>query len=513
MAGERNGARSRVRAVRNAGATPIASVPRLADAAELVQLVVDACARGARLVCLLPLAGAGAGEPDLCVVLAADAQNEIWLVRAPVLERRYPSLTATLPQAQAIERALWERDGLVPEGHPWLKPLRLHADLEREPSEAARRVGEHPFFRVEGHGVHEVAVGPVHAGIIEPGHFRFQCHGENVLSLEIQLGFQHRDAQSLLATAKPSRRLAVVESIAGDTAVGHALAYCGALEALAAVELPLPAHSIRAVAFELERLANHVGDLGGLCNDVGYLPGASWFGRLRGEFLNALVEISGNRFGRGLVRPGGVRFGIDSYRRRDLAARLERARKALEATAEVTFETPTLASRFETTGQVSLEMAEELGLVGPVARASGCDRDVRRDHPSGLYRFVYVPTALADTGDVMGRALVRLLEAERSIELVLEQLDELGDARPGDVGASLPPCAPDSIAVSMVEGWRGEIVHVLVTDASGAVTRHDVVDPSVHNWFGLAIALRGNQISDFPLCNKSFNLSYSGHDL
>jgi len=506
--------RDRVRVLRNAAATPIDDIPRLDNASELGPLIADACARGARIAALVPLASSETPEVrDVCVVLAADSSNELWLARSPTHEGRFPSLTVALPQAQALERGLWERDGLVPEGHPWLKPLRLHKDLEREPSEAAIRVGEHPFLRVDGDGVHEVAVGPVHAGIIEPGHFRFQCHGEQVLSLEIQLGFQHRGAQSLLTTATPARRLALVESIAGDTVIGHALAYAAALEALAGIELPLVAQSVRAIALELERIANHVGDLGALCNDIGYLPGASWFGRLRGDFLTALMEITANRYGRGLVMPGGVRFAIDAARRTALTARLERAKRDLEATAEVTFETPTVVSRFETTGRVSLQVADELGLVGPVARASGCDRDVRRDHPSGLYRFAYVPTALADTGDVMGRALVRLLEAERSLELVIDQLGELRSARTGDLGAPAPRGAPRSLAVSMIEGWRGEIVHVLTTDDAGAVTRHDVVDPSVHNWFGLAFALRGNEISDFPLCNKSFNLSYAGHDL
>jgi Ni,Fe-hydrogenase III large subunit len=370
-----------------------------------------------------------------------------------------------------------------------------------------------------------VAVGPVHAGIIGPGHFRFQCQGETVHHLEIQLGYQHRGAEALLVKSSPARRLVVAESIAGDTSVGHALAYCMAVEALENVEPPLYAHAVRGIALELERLSNHVGDLGALCNDIGYLPGASWFGRLRGEFLNLLMELSGNRFGRGLIKPGGVRFGLSAEQRKDFLTRLARAERDLRDTAQVTFHSPTVGSRFEQTGFVTREVAEELGLVGPVARASGCDRDVRRDHPFGIFRFAHIPVALVESGDVMARALVRWLETQRSMTFLREQINELPEESlsvdiPGqdpsggaDSGGSPGPLASESLAVSMVEGWRGEIVHVAVTSADGRLAGYKIVDPSFHNWFGLTLALRGNQISDFPLCNKSFNLSYAGHDL
>jgi Ni,Fe-hydrogenase III large subunit len=328
--------------------------------------------------------------------------------------------------------------------------------------------------------------------------------------LEIQLGYQHRGAEALLLKSSPARRLAVAESIAGDTAVGHALAYCAAIEALAGVEVPLYAHAMRGIALELERLSNHVGDLGALCNDIGYLPGASWFGRLRGEFLNLLMELSGNRFGRGLVIPGGIRFGLSAEQRKDFLARLAKAERDLRDTAQVTFNSPSVGSRFEHTGVATREVAEALGLVGPAARASGCDRDVRRDHSFGIFRFVHIPVALVDSGDVMARALVRWLEIQRSKTFVREQLNELPQE---SLSVDIPRLAPESLAVSMVEGWRGEIVHVAVTSADGQLASYKIVDPSFHNWFGLTIALRGNQISDFPLCNKSFNLSYAGHDL
>ncbi len=482
------------------------------SAAELAALCASACADGCRLVALVSLSEGVDGTEDraLLAVLADDRLSRLGLVRAALGNARaYPALSATLPQAQGFERELFEQTGIRPEGHPWLKPLRVHAELE--PTERSGPApAPHPFFRVEGPSVHDVAVGPVHAGIIEPGHFRFQCSGEEVLHLEIQLGYQHRGAEALLLGAAPGRRQAIVESIAGDTVIGHALAHCEICERLAGVEAPLAAQSIRGIALELERIANHVGDLGALCGDVGFLPGAAWFGRLRGEFLNLLMEISGNRFGRGLLAPGGVCWEIPAPMRGAVSTRLDAAERDLRKVADLAFATTSVAARFEHTGTVSRELAETLGLVGPVARASGCDRDVRRDHPAGIFRFAHVPVAVTESGDVMDRALIRSVEARRSIAFVREQLAELAD---GPIRVELPAFARDHVVASLVEGWRGEIAHVASTCGSGRLATYKVVDPSFHNWFGLTMAMRGNQISDFPLCNKSFNLSYAGHDL
>jgi Ni,Fe-hydrogenase III large subunit len=492
-----------MRWTRNNTAVPLREIPGLASA-DFHGVVLESCSLGARIAALLVLPGAGSGPRELLAVLAQDSRGELGLLRGVVpADGRYPALSAALPQAQAFEREVFEETGLFPEGHPWLKPLRRHADLEGGPEAP-------PFFRVAGAGVHEVAVGPVHAGIIEPGHFRFQCHGETVLHLEIQLGYQRRGAERKLLESPPARSLLVVESIAGDTSVGHALAYCSVLEALSEVEPPLAAQTIRGIALELERVANHAGDLGALCNDIGYLPGASWFGRLRGEFLNLLLDLSGNRFGRGLLRPGGVRFGLEESRREDFLSRLASAGRDFQKIADLVFGDSTVASRLERTGVLARKTAEELGLVGPVARASGCDRDARRDHPFGVFRFAHIPAALAESGDVMGRAIVRRIETQRSLTFLAEQITELPA---GALSTAVPDPPPESLAVSIVEGWRGETVHVAVTSEQGKLAGYKVVDPSFHNWFGLAIAMRGNEISDFPLCNKSFNLSYAGHDL
>jgi Ni,Fe-hydrogenase III large subunit len=475
--------------------------PQFFEADELRSETIRLCAEGGRLAMLFSPEGS-----ELWSVVARDADNEVILLRAPLTGGAYRALTPDLPSAQAFEREIYELHGIVPEGHPWLKPLRRHAELERPP----RPEAAHPFFRVTGEGVHEVAVGPVHAGIIEPGHFRFQCSGETVLHLEIQLGYQHRGVEDLLHRSSPTRRLLITESIAGDTAVGHALAYCTAVEALAGVEPPLRGQVLRGIALELERLANHVGDLGAMCNDVGYLPGASWLGRLRGDFLNLLADLSGNRFGRGLLRPGGVRFDLPSSQRRSWGEALASAEHDLVTVTELALGTPSVASRFEQAGVVPRELAEAIGLVGPAARASGCERDVRHDHPAGIYRFAHVPVAVASSGDVMGRALVRLVEARRSLTFVREQLEELPG---GPISSPLTSMRSDRAVVSLVEGWRGEICHVASTDEQGELAVYKIADPSLHNWLGLAMAMRGQPISDFPLCNKSFNLSYAGHDL
>jgi len=474
---------------------------------------VEAVTAGGRLsaISVLPAGPGAPGGESMLAVISDDAESRVGFLQGTVPDdRRYPALSIDLPQAQAFEREILEDYGIVPEGHPWPKPLRRLVDLESGKKAAVGAANAHSFFRVEGSGVHEVAVGPVHAGIIEPGHFRFQCQGEKVLHLETRLGYQHRGAEGLFLKAAHARRLVVAESVAGDTAVGHALAYCAAMEGLCRTEAPLSAQAIRGIALELERIANHIGDLGALCGDVGYLTGASWLGRLRGEFLNMLLEIAGHRFGRGLVIPGGVRFDIDPTRQATLIAAIDRLEGEFDEISEGVFEAPSVVSRFEQTGILTRSAAEELGCVGPVARASGSDRDVRRDHPSGIYRYAHIPVALQESGDVMARAILRRTEVKRSIQFAREQLEELKE---GVLVTPPGPSRPDACVATLVEGWRGEIAHLAVTDSDGCPCGYKFVDPSFHNWFALGLVMRDRQISDFPLCNKSFNLSYAGHDL
>jgi Ni,Fe-hydrogenase III large subunit len=393
----------------------------------------------------------------------------------------------------------------VPAGHPWLKPVRRCAG----PRDGAEPAGE-SFFRVEGREVHEVAVGPVHAGIIEPGHFRFQCAGEEVLHLEIALGFQHRGVEEALAGGPHRATFIQMETIAGDTTVAHATAHATILEALAATEAPLRAQWLRAIGLELERLANHTGDLGALANDVAFLPTSAACGRIRGDFLNLTAAMCGNRFGRGLVRPGGCRHDLEAERAARMLERLGTALADVERASSWFWEAASVRTRLENVGAVFTSQAAEIGLVGPAARACGLVRDVRYDHPAGWHRFAQCQVAVWPGGDVLARARVRSLEIARSGVFLREQLQAPVE---GEITSELPAPAPDTLAVALVEGWRGEVCHVALTDEAGRFRRYKITDPSFHNWTGLALALRGQAISDFPLCNKSFNLSYCGFDL
>lgn len=498
----------------NGKAVALDTIPTLAfDGFE--RAILDGVSAGLRVSALFGAATPRDDATQLYVILADDEQNRLHAGRTRVEGDRFPSLTPRCPQVHLFEREIAEQFGLKPMGHPWFKPVRYHRswtgrDAWDRPTDQPILPAVGDFYRVEGDEVHEVAVGPVHAGVIEPGHFRFQCHGERVFSLEIALGFQHRGVEQAMIGGPTKRSAHYAETLSGDTSIAHGSAYCQVIEALARCQITARAQTLRGIALELERLANHVGDLGAVANDVGFLPTASYCGRIRGDILNMTAAICGSRFGRGMVRPGGVGFDVDDARVNDLLNWLGAVEKDTTVAINILWDTPSVMARLEDTGPLPRDVAVELGIVGPAARASGLARDVRHDQPCGIFRFTHIPVSTYDTGDVFARAYVRWLEIQQSIEFVREQLHAV------PAGAAMVPLAslsPNCLTVALDEGWRGEVCHVAITNEGGSFARYKVVDPSFHNWDGLAYVLRNQEISDFPLCNKSFNLSYCGHDL
>jgi Ni,Fe-hydrogenase III large subunit len=454
---------------------------------------------------------------DRSLKLLAVLRTDQLLVAGCDAPDSYTALTAECEPFHIFKREMAEQYGIRPERHPWLKMVRYHPNYREMPdvfgNDYAEDIpGNYEYYCVTGDEIHEVAVGPVHAGVIEPGHFRFNCIGERVLHLEIQLGYQHRAVEPLLVKADAKRLPILAEGIAGDTAIGHSLCMAQGLEALSGAVPDAGARIIRLIALELERIANHVGDLGALSGDVAFLPLANYCGRMRGDFLNMSLWICGNRFGKGLVRRGGVLHPLTDEDRKVLTQRLDELQPQVAHTIDLLFSTSSVRSRFEDCGRVSQADAEKLGLVGPAGRACGLAYDVRRSFPTEHYSQVDIPENAKDTGDVYARARVRADEVLQSIELVQILLKSKIETRCVE-NADQAALMSDAFVVTLNEAWRGEVSHCLLTDAVGNILRYKVKDPSFHNWNGLAMSRRDTGISDFPLNNKSYNLSYCGFDL
>ena len=491
--------------LRNAECARLSTLP-YADLPSFTDWLTHGVKQGQRLISLFTLPE---GKRQRLIAALADDKRGVIHAMSTEVSDAYPSLTAKLPQAHLFERIVHEETGLVPQGHPWLKPARFS-------KVNGPHVGDMDFYRIEGGDVHEVGVGPVHAGVIEAGHFRFQCLGEEVMHLEISLGYHHRGVNTLLREAGSPlspRMLPLLEVVAGDTTIAHAWAYCSLYESFTGTFASPQGQVLRALALEFERLANHTGDLGAISGDAGFFPVPSYCGRLRGDWLNATAVLCGNRFGRGFVRPGGCGYSLDKRLVDDLKKRVSSTARDVEGATHLLWHSNSFLARVSDIGRLERADAEAVGLVGVAARASGLPRDVRRTHPLNDVPLL-PPVPVQEHGDVHARAFQRQQEIAESVAFCNRMLETFLDSPTEE--ACLPvkgPMQENSIAFALVEGWRGEVCHAAITGTGNTFKSYTIVDPSVHNWIGLALVLRGQQISDFPLCNKSFNLSYCGHDL
>jgi Ni,Fe-hydrogenase III large subunit len=411
--------------------------------------------------------------------------------------------------------------GLVPEGHPNPSRVALHDDwpegawaLRRDFADTQpvpRAAGDHhPFRPVTGEGVFQVPVGPVHAGIIEPGHFRFGLAGEPVLYLQLRLFYVHKGTEKRFERLPWRHGLFLAESISGDTAVGHALAYAHAIERLAGVEIPPRARYLRTILLELERVYNHLADVGALATDVAFSVPASRAQVLREGLVTLQERLFGSRLLRGSIALGGVKCDLTPGRGKELLAHLERLEREFDELVTLLIDSGTFTDRVDGTGILAHQAARDLGIVGIAARASGLDLDARRDQPHDAYSALRFQVPVEEGGDVRARLMVRAREVEQSLSILRQALGELPE---GPASTPLPDALPASAsALGWAEAWRGECLHWVRTDGHGRLDRVKVTDPSSKNWPGLVQAVPGNILPDFPVINKSFNLSYSGND-
>jgi Ni,Fe-hydrogenase III large subunit len=408
---------------------------------------------------------------------------------------------------EKFEREIHENFGIKYPDHPWLKPVRYSENR----ADKSKTIANYPFLNIDSEELHEVGVGPVHAGIIEPGHFRFICNGEQILHLEIQLGYQHRGIEQLfIEKSKLIQRTILAESIAGDSVIGHISAFAYLMESLNGAIPDRDIHFSRTLAQELERIAINTGDLSAICTDIAYQLGSSVFGRLRTPIINFFQEWCGNRLAKGLIRTGYNPYPFDKKLAESLIKILDTFEPDfIEMNMELS-KLPSSLSRFERTGMLSYDQLLSIGTVGMSARMNALNRDIRMSHPYGLYSELNHQPIIKHHGDVYSRVQIRKQEVLQSISYIRQLLNQIPQPQPQPQPISP---APGSFGISLTEGWRGEICHACITDQDGQIVIYKIKDPSFHNWLALALAVRNNEISDFPVCNKSFDLSYCGHDL
>lgn len=497
--------------------TPLPMRRATTDGEGWLAVARHAAATGARLVSLWGMEGPGgpsvqaafaAADGLLCVELPLDAS------------RHFPDVSGMFACATRLQRAVADLSGLRADGardvRPWLDhglwvgSAPLAAGSSPAGASPDTLPADYDFVRVEGDGVHEIPVGPVHAGIIEPGHFRFSVVGEKVLRLEERLGYKHKGIERRFADLAPLDAHRLAGRVSGDSTVAYSWAYCMALESAAEVPVPERAQWLRALMLERERVANHLGDLGALGNDAALAFGLAQFSRLREDWQRLSREAFGHRFMMDAVRPGGVAGDLTLPQRDTMRRQCDELEREVKRLRQIYDEHAGLQDRFMTTGRVTPELATRLGLTGLAGRASGRAHDLRCDHDWQPYRRLRTKIATQTGGDVAARVAVRFDEVFESLRLIREICSDLpGGALAGPV--ALP--SNEASGIGWVEGWRGEVLVALHLSAHGGIARCHCHDPSWQNWPVLEHAVIGNIVPDFPLINKSFNLSYSGHDL
>ena len=477
---------------------------------------------GGRLVSVWGVDRSAAEQGMVACAAYAVLEGLVWVeLRLDDATQSFPDLAAAFPCAARMQRAMADLSGLHAEGsrdnRPWLDhglwspgPAPLQHDAQPQPANAGTLPADYPFVRVEGDGVHEIAVGPVHAGIIEPGHWRFSVVGEKVLRLEEHLGYAHKGIERRFTELAPLDAYRLAGRVSGDTTVAFTWAYCMALESAWRCEIPVRATWLRALMLERERVANHLGDLGALGNDAGLAFGLAQFSRLREDWQRLSKEAFAHRLMMDAVVPGGVATDIAPSMLDRLHQQCDEIEREVRVLKAIYDEHAGLQDRFLTTGRVTPQRAAQLGLTGLAGRASGQSADLRCGREWAPYDQLDVAMATHSGGDIAARVTVRFEETLESLRLIRVICSGLPG---GDTRAELQPAAVASIGAGWVEGWRGEVFVALEVGEDGRIVRCHCHDPSWQNWPVLEHAMIGNIVPDFPLINKSFNLSYSGHDL
>ncbi len=453
----------------------------------------------------------------------ADRINEFLLTIKTYIQPDNPtfiSISGKIPAAYGYECEIYNLYGIKPMNHPHLNQMVFHGNWPHNEFPLRKDFNKRykppfvkndvEFIKVEGEGVYEIPVGPVHAGIIEPGHFRFSVAGEPIINLQAQLYYVHRGIEKMCEDESIEKCYYFAERISGDESFSNSLAYCQAIERVVNVDIPKRAKLSRVIFAELERLTSHLGDLGGICLDVAYGFAASQFRMMRGWTYQIADELCGARFLRSVNRPGGIRKDFINGKEKKVIEWLEKIKVELLDTVKIIKANSMFIDRVENTGVLDKSAAIDLNAVGPAGRAAGIEYDVRRNFPYAAYKELCFDVSLHNNGDVNCRMNVKIEECFASIKLILEAIEGL---KPGEIWVPIPDVKPYKCAFGITESPKGENIHWIMTGENNTIFRYKIRTPSFCNWPALCHAVKGNILPDFPLINKSFNLSYAGNDL